>query len=361
VTAPGSRRRRRVWPAAVAVAAVLAVGAAAVAARGFGAGSGDSGDGTGSTLPPATSKVTRQTLVDTQTESGELGHGDSTTINGKLPGTITALPAVGATVRRGQALYRVDNTPVVLLHGPLPAYRTLSTGAKGADVRQFEQNLAALGYHGFTVDDTYSATTATAVKKWQKALGLPQTGVVELGRIHYASGPLRVESQKAAVGDAAGPGVPLLSSTGSAQVVTVELNVSDQRLARKGAAVTLKLPDGKTVAGKTVKTQTVIKPAEGNTAAKTVIKVTVAADDEKALAGLDQATIDVAFTASQRENVLTVPVAALLALAEGGYGVQVVDGTTTRIVAVQIGLFASGRVEVTGDGLAEGMTVGVPS
>jgi len=356
-----NRRRRRVWPAAVAVAAVLAVGAAAVAARGFGAGSGGSGDSTGSTLPPATSKVTRQTLVDTQTESGDLGHGDSTTISGRLPGTITALPAVGATVRRGQALYRIDNTPIVLLYGPLPAYRVLSTGAKGADVRQFEQNLSALGYHGFTVDDTYSATTAAAVKKWQKALGLSQTGTVELGRIHYTAGPVRVDAQKAAVGDAAGPGVPLLSSTGSAQVVTVELNVSDQRLARKDATVTLKLPDGKTVPGKITRTQTVIKPAEGNNAAKTVIKVTVTADDQKALAGLDQATIDVALTASQRENVLTVPVAALLALAEGGYGVQVVDGTTTRIVAVRIGLFASGRVEVTGDGLAEGMTVGVPS
>jgi membrane fusion protein, multidrug efflux system len=71
--------------------------------------------------------------------------------------------------------------------------------------------------------------------------------------------------------------------------------------------------------------------------------------------------VDVAFTASKRENVLTVPVSALLALAEGGYAVQVVDGGTTRIVGVQTGLFAGGRVEVTGDGLSEGQTVGVPA
>jgi hypothetical protein len=38
-----------------------------------------------------------------------------------------------------------------------------------------------------------------------------------------------------------------------------------------------------------------------------------------------------------------------------------VDATTTRIVAVKTGLFASGRVEVSGDGLTEGMTVGMPS
>ena len=93
----------------------------------------------------------------------------------------------------------------------------------------------------------------------------------------------------------------------------------------------------------------------------TVIKVTVAVADQKAFAGLDEASIDVAFTASRRENVLTVPVAALLALAEGGYGVEVVDGSATRIVAVRTGLFARGRVEVSGGGLAEGMTVGMPS
>jgi hypothetical protein len=56
-----------------------------------------------------------------------------------------------------------------------------------------------------------------------------------------------------------------------------------------------------------------------------------------------------------------VPVAALLALREGGYGVQIVEGSTTRIVAVKTGLFSGGRVEVSGDGLAEGMTVGMPS
>jgi hypothetical protein len=71
--------------------------------------------------------------------------------------------------------------------------------------------------------------------------------------------------------------------------------------------------------------------------------------------------VDVAFTASQRENVLTVPVAALLALAEGGYGLEVVEGSTSRITAVQTGLFADGQVEVTGQGLDEGTTVGMPS
>jgi len=58
--------------------------------------------------------------------------------------------------------------------------------------------------------------------------------------------------------------------------------------------------------------------------------------------------------------VLAVPVAALLALPEGGFGVEIVEGNTTRIVAVKTGMFAAGRVEVSGEGIAEGMKVGVP-
>jgi multidrug efflux pump subunit AcrA (membrane-fusion protein) len=71
--------------------------------------------------------------------------------------------------------------------------------------------------------------------------------------------------------------------------------------------------------------------------------------------------VTASFIASERKNVLTVPVAALLALAEGGYGVQVVDGATTRIVTVETGLFADGKVEITGGGLTPGTTVGMPS
>jgi hypothetical protein len=170
---------------------------------------------------------------------------------------------------------------------------------------------------------------------------------------------VRVDNLTAAVGDPAGAAV--LTYTGTSRVITVKLDVADQRLARKDTAVSIKLPDGKTASGKIANTQTVIQPASGQNQASTKIKVTVTIDDDKALGDLGQATVDIGFTASQRENVLTVPVAALLALAEGGYGVQVVEGTATRIVAVQTGMFASGRVEVSGQGLTEGMTVGMPS
>jgi peptidoglycan hydrolase-like protein with peptidoglycan-binding domain len=341
-----------------AVVIAVAIGGVAAAAAGVDLGGGRQDPGAAATLPPATAKLTRQTLVDTQTETGELGYGDATAANGRLAGTVTAMPAVGATVKLGDMLARINNTPIVLMYGALPAYRALSVGTRGADVKQFEQNLYALGYRGFTVDDRYSAATAAAVKVWQKDLGLPKTGSVELGRVFYAASPIRVDAQKVALGDTAQPGGPLLTYTGTSRVAVVSLNGTDKRLARMGAAVSILLPSGQTVAGKVVKIQAGTAGTDGT--AKTIVALSI--DQQKPVAGLaDEAPVDVSFPVSVRKNVLSVPVAALLAVAEGGYGVEVVNGGTSRILAVRTGLFAAGRVEVTGTGLAEGMQVGMPS
>lgn len=354
-----ARSRRGAWVAAAGALVVL--GAAGAAVVGFG---GDSeGTANASTTPPATTKVTRQTLLDVQTNSGELAYGTSHTVSGKVNGTVTWLAEAGSTVPRGKPLVKIDNDPVVLLYGPMPAYRTLSSGTSGADVEQFEQNLKKLGYDGFTVDRDYTSATADAVREWQDDLGVEETGRVETNRIVFAPGAVRVDAQSAAVGDTAQPGTPLLTYTGTARVVTVSLKVDDQRLARKGAAVSIKLPDGKRTTGRITTSESVIEKStsNGQETSDTRIDVTIRTDDAKAVAAYDRASVDVDFTASQRANVLTVPISALLALAEGGYGVQLVDGGATRIVGVRTGLFAAGRVEVTGADIAEGAQVGVPS
>ena len=54
------------------------------------------------------------------------------------------------------------------------------------------------------------------------------------------------------------------------------------------------------------------------------------------------------------EHVLAVPVGALLALRDGGYGVQISGGALT---AVKVGLFADGMVQISGTGLAAGTRV----
>ncbi|MFC7550368.1 peptidoglycan-binding protein [Plantactinospora sp. GCM10030261] len=345
------------------VAAVVAVGAGVAAAVGF--GGRDPGTAAASSRPPATATVTRQTLVDSESVSGELGYGTSRAATARgQGGTVTWLAGTGSVVKRGKPLYAIDTEKVVLLYGSLPAYRTLRSGDEGTDVKQLEQNLAALGYDGFTVDDEYTDATADAVEQWQEDLGLDQTGRVEPGQIVYAAGEVRIEGHEASVGDLVQPGGSLLTYTGIARQVVVELDVDDQRLARKGGKVDLSMPDGKDVKGTISLVETVVTTPTANGGAEsepeTTIEVTVTVDDPKTLAGFDKASVDVAFTASERADVLTVPVAALLVLAEGGYGLEVVEGSATRIIAVRTGLFASGRVEVSGPDVTEGMTVGIP-
>lgn len=312
-------------------------------------------------LPPATATVARQTLNDTMDADGELGYGPVTTAVSRKPGTITWLPESGQQITRGKSMYRLDNDPVTLMYGDTPAYRDLKIGAEGNDVENLERNLSKLGYDGFTVDDEYTYDTAEAVMEWQEDRGLDETGVVELGRVVFAPGKVRVESIESEEGQPAQPGQKVLTYTGTSKVVTVELEAEDQRMAKKGAKVEVTLPDGKNVNGKVTEVATVIVPGDSQNAdPETRVEALVSIGNAKAAKGLDKASVDVTFTASQRKNVLTVPVAALVALREGGFGLEVIEGGTSRYIAVETGLFAGGRVEVEGDGLTEGMTVGMP-
>lgn len=341
------------------VAGVVVVGAVAAAITVFNLPEKEDNADPGSTAPAATADIAKTTLVDRESHDGTLGHGDTITISARGSGTVTGLPPQGSTVKRGAALYRIDNKPVILLYGTLPAYRTLSSGTTGSDVKLFEQNLWALGYRGFTVDRTYSASTASAVRKWQKAAGITRTGTVETNQIVYAAGEVRVDSWSTEVGALVGGGTELEKITGIVPLATVSLEMSSARLAKQNAGVKVTLPDGKIVDGKISKLETVLSKGEDGEADTT--KISVVISFTKAVTSSGTAAVSVAFTAGQRPNVLAVPVAALVALAEGGYGVQVVDGTTTRIVAVQTGLFADGQVEIKGNGLQAGNKVVMPS
>ena len=96
------------------------------------------------------------------------------------------------------------------------------------------------------------------------------------------------------------------------------------------------------------KTTTGTGPTQSST---TTIDVVVTIADQNRLGTLEEAPVDVSLVSDRRTDVLAVPVGALVALQEGGYGVLVVDGTGTRYVPVTTGMFAAGLVEVSGDGV----------
>lgn len=309
--------------------------------------------------PAATAEVTQETLADTQSWSGTLGHGAPFSVDAAGSGKITWLPRLGSKVRRGSPLYRVDQVPVIALIGRIPMYRDLQTGASGTDVRQLEKNLAALGYAGFTVDDDYTSNTAQAVRDWQDDLDIAVTGTVSESSLVFLPRGGRVDTVHVAVGDEAAPGVALLDLTGTDQVVSIDVAVGDRDQVTVGTAVRVRTPGDDEATGRVTSAKVVEDTSEGAAEGDTVTAVEVALDklvDTTFLGGPAEVTVEIA----EHPNVLVVPVSALLALNEGGFGLEVIseDGTTS-IVAVETGLFADGKVEVSGDGITEGTTVGV--
>ena len=89
--------------------------------------------------------------------------------------------------------------------------------------------------------------------------------------------------------------------------------------------------------------------------------VTITLDSTPPGAALDQAPVNVNITSQRANNVLAVPVNALLALAGGGFGVEVVTGSASRLVGVTTGLYSNTLVQVSGPGITAGTRVEVPS
>ena len=354
-------------------------------------------------VPTGTATVARTDVVERQQVAGTLGYGDSVTVPGQsaggggssgggsgaggggqpTDGILTRLPAVGAVVGRGQALYEVDGYPVPLWYGTRPAWRAFGLGmTDGADVWQLEANLVTLGYdpnRAITVDRHYSWATAAAVKRWQKASGRAQTGAVPLGQVVFLPGPIRVATVTATVGAPLPAGTAILTATSTRPQVTVELEPALQQLVRRGDRIEVILPDGRTTRG-TVGTvsRVATQPStgsgqnggqnqgeggNGSGSGQATVQVTVRLANPEAAAGLDQAPVQVAITTQAAQGVLAVPINALLAQPGGGYAVALVDGSTSRRVAVRTGLFdeTAGLVEIQGAGLAEGAKVQVPA
>src|SRR5579863_8856399 len=100
--------------------------------------------------------VQRRNLVSTDTESGTLSYANAQTVYNRLSGTITWLPSIGQVIQPGQALFKVDNEPVVLMNGTTPAYRDLNgSDQAGPDILELNRDLVAMGYdsEGIIVDD----------------------------------------------------------------------------------------------------------------------------------------------------------------------------------------------------------------
>jgi peptidoglycan hydrolase-like protein with peptidoglycan-binding domain len=305
----------------------------------------------------------------------------------QVQGTYTMLPAVGQVLSQGHVLYRVNDRPIVLLHGPTPAYRSLEAGATGPDVAELNADLVALGYATsaqLRPQSVFSLGTTTAVEKLQAALGMPRTGTLSLGQVVFEPVALRVTSVPVQPGGGAQPGGPVLQATSTTREVRVALDASQQTSMAVGDRVTITLPNNRNTPGVVSSVARVAScpssaaaggPNAGTSSAtagtdscsggsEPTITVDVVPAHPAATGTWDEAPVHVGITTESVPDALVVPVTALLARAGGGYAVEVVGaGPGNHLVAVSLGLFddADGLVQVTGRGLAAGQAVVVPS
>jgi hypothetical protein len=280
-------------------------------------------------------------------------------------GTVTALREPGSGVERGEALYWLNGAPVSLMYGDVPMWRPLDASSEpGSDIRELERNLVALGDDPddeIEIDSEWDWATTAAVKRWQKDRGLAETGAVELGQVVFLPGPRRTGQLKTTVGAPLQPGSEVMDTTSTKRTVLIDLDADKQSLVHKSGEVEVELPDGSSVDGRIVD---VGKVAESETDPDTgeqgdpTIPVEVRLTHGAKAGGLDETPVSVALEKERAKNALTVPVTALLALAEGGYAVEVVgEGGSTRLVRVDPDMYADGIVEISGDEIREGMKV----
>ncbi|MFI1385932.1 peptidoglycan-binding protein [Embleya sp. NPDC020886] len=284
-------------------------------------------------------------------------------------GTVTALPAVGAVVKTGGRLYEVDGQPVVLMTGDRPMWRDLGLDVPdGSDVEQLEKNLIKLGHAkglDLSADRKFTSATAVAVKRWQKSLGVKETGTVALGSVvMLAQESVRVQQLGAKLGSTVGSD-SIMTVTRTDLVVTAQPADNQVSRFKPDGKVRVKLTDGTAVEGR------IRSLARGSTGGedksggsgdgpngnKTTVTIVLENQDKAQQAGPSPVTVNV--VGDTADNALVVPVTALLALDGGGYGIRVADGPTTRLVKVRLGLIADAKAQITGD-VQPGAQVAIP-
>jgi hypothetical protein len=315
--------------------------------------------------PANTAKVEKGKLTAMVSAAGTLTYrarpdGSPYAVINQARGVFTKLPQGGDDVACGGVLYRVDDKPVVLLCGMVPAYRGLRIGVTGRDVRQLNGNLHVRG-----AGDAFTVKTEKALEALQRRRGVRVNGSLALGDAVFLPEAVRVAKVTGQLGGSARPDAQALNATSGTLHVQVNLDPSEQRQVKRGDRAQITLPGTTTVTGTVVGFgRTAQAPAgQDNSAADATIPTYISLDDPGKARGLDKAPVGVEITTAGVDSALSVPVTALVGKSGGGFAVEVARADERRdLVAVRVGLFdtAAGRVQVEGD-LRAGDRVAVPS
>lgn len=299
---------------------------------------------------------------------GTLGFGSVNRLPNLASGIVTWLPEPGAYIDFGDVIYEIDGQPIVLIQGAVPMFRDIDSNTAGApDVIQFQEHLVAEGLsdtHPVTRseydlnEDRYVTDISTSqIAKWQESVGAVETGRVKKDEIVFRASPIRVDSVNVQLGQVVSGG-SLIDISQTRRVVTARLDTDLSGLLEEGDFVEVVLPDGKVVPGTTTYVaDTVTQTVEGQQEV-TYLEVIIELSGEGT--SFDQSPVTVKIEEVIEQDVLAVPTAALLALAEGGYAVEVVepDGSVA-LVGVKLGTFHENQVSISGQ-VSSGQLVIIP-
>ena len=335
-------------------------------------------------------------LISIEEWAGTLQAGSNASVSASTGGTVTRIAAVGDSIELGGLLAEIDGNPVVALYGTVPQFREIDIGSDpGADIRQLEENLVALGFdQGGTVlvDEVFTAETEAMVERWEVALGIDLAdGKVDAGQIAFIEGPSEV-LDRTSVGNQVNPGQPLLTTltlatsgfvpfvdetdveavsdatdaipvdaelvdldTGDdtpavgrpvqrweSSEISVELavDVAEVDTFEIGRTVGVELPDGQIVNAEVVEVSNVARTNQNT--GETVVDVSIR-PTEPIESLFTTGPIVVQIEQGSTLGAVVVPARSLIALAEGGHAIEI-DGR--GLVGVELGSFDDGWVEV---------------
>lgn len=296
-----------------------------------------------------TAVVARKDFVEETEVDGTLGFGNIEALPNLASGVITWLPEPGTFVDLGDVLYEIDGRPVLLFEGDRPMHRSLSTkSSDGPDILRLETLLGDLGYAddgNLTVDRDFTNKTAEAIERWEVDLGLEESGQILLGTIVYKDEGFRISSVTGSVGQQVSGG-SILSYSSTDRLVTVLLDTGLTGLLEEGQLVEVELPDDSIVEGTVTFVAGTVTTEGAGQQQTSYREVEIVLSGQGS--GFDESPVIVRVEEVLESDATVVPIAALLALAEGGYAVEMmIDGEPT-LTGISLGTFHNNEVAISG-------------
>lgn len=309
--------------------------------------------------------ITTGDLVEEKEGVGNVSYGDTWAAPLETQGVVTRSHPKGTVVQPGEPLIWVANLPVTLARGETPMYRTLALRRdsanklmQGDDVLQLQQFLLDQGFDDpigkpdpekpgrLTADGVFGPGTQRAVKAWQKSIGAPETGSVDRSQLAFSPDAVRIASTPRV-----GAAFTELLITEPNQKISASFDTRSRGFLTVGSTVSMDLGDGQTETG-------TIRQVEATVGDDGSGRLTATVEPASPLAG-DIERVKITVSRDLATNALLVPVRAIVALAGGGYAVELATPTGPALTRVELGAVVDDIAEVSGD-IADGDQVVVP-